>query len=82
MDLGSIYDINDIVMEGLALLLSNLSNLEEFYLDLYEIDQITAEGYLNLAEGLTELQGLKKLHLDLSAYLTNKIAIIISMKMP
>ena len=54
-------------MEGLALLLSNLSNLEEFYLDLYEIDQITAEGYLNLAEGLTELQGLKKLHLDLSA---------------
>lgn len=36
LDLGSLYDINDIVVEGLTLLLSNLTNsLQEFYLDLY-----------------------------------------------
>lgn len=41
LDLSEVYDINDIVIEGLTLLLESLEDLEEFYLDLYEVDQIT-----------------------------------------
>jgi hypothetical protein len=31
------------------MLLETLSGLNEFYLDLYEVDQITEDGYLMLA---------------------------------
>jgi hypothetical protein len=55
MDLGSVYDINDIVIEGLVMLLSNLNELTDFYLDLYEVDRITEDGYLLLAQGLSEM---------------------------
>lgn len=66
-DFGSIYDINDIVIEGMTMLLTSSVDLEEFYLDLYEVDQITEEGYLLLAEAVSGLSSLTKLHIDLSA---------------
>lgn len=55
LDMGSVYDINDIVIEGLVMLLTNLNELTDFYLDLYEVDRITEDGYLLLAQGLSEM---------------------------
>jgi hypothetical protein len=55
-------------------------SLQEFYLDLYEVDQITEEGYLLLAESVSELENLKKLHIDLSAYALFHLGIIIYLK--
>ena len=49
------------------MLLTSSVDLEEFYLDLYEVDQITEEGYLLLAEAVSGLSSLTKLHIDLSA---------------
>lgn len=56
LDLSEVYDINDIVMEGISMLLESLGSLKEFYLDLYEIDQVTEDGYLLLAEAISHLQ--------------------------
>lgn len=68
LDLSEVFDVDDLVMEALSLLLEGVEDcLEEFYLDLYEVDQITEDGYLVLAESLTTLINLKSLHLDLSA---------------
>ena len=53
--MGSVYDINDIVIEGLALLLSNLPTLRSLFLDFYEVDRVTDEGYLLLAQSIAEL---------------------------
>ena len=49
------------------MLLTSSVDLEEFYLDLYEVDQITEEGYHLLAEAVSGLNSLTKLHIDLSA---------------
>ena len=68
LDFSEVYDINDIVIEGLSMLIENLPNLKEFYLDLYEIDQVSEEGYMLLADLFNHVPNLKKLHLDLSAY--------------
>lgn len=67
LDLSEVFDVDDLVMEALSLLLEGLEDLEEFYLDLYEVDQITEDGYLVLAESLTPLTNLKSLHIDFSA---------------
>ncbi len=49
------------------MLLETLQGLTDFYLDLYEVDQISEDGYLLLAESLSHLQNLTKFHLDVSA---------------
>lgn len=41
LDFSEVYDINDFVIEGLSMLLETLVGLKIFYLDLYEVDQIT-----------------------------------------
>lgn len=41
LDFSEVYDINDFVIEGLSMLLETLVGLKDFYLDLYEVDQIT-----------------------------------------
>lgn len=69
LDLSEVVDVNDNVIEGLSMLLESLAEgLEEFYLDLYEVDQITEDGYLILAECLSSLPNLTSLHLDFCAY--------------
>lgn len=50
------------------MLVEAMPKLEDFFLDIYEIDQITEEGYLLLADCFSNLANLKKLHIDLSAY--------------
>lgn len=55
------------------MLLTSSVDLQEFYLDLYEVDQITEEGYLLLAEAISGLSSLTKLHIDLSAYTVDYI---------
>ena len=56
------------MIEGLTMLLESLTNLTYFYLDLYEIDQVSEDGYLSLAESISHLPHLQTFHLDLSAY--------------
>lgn len=67
LDLCEVPDINDLVIEGLSLLFEMLPGLTDFYLDLYEVDQITEDGYLMLAQSIGCLAQLQKLHIDLSA---------------
>lgn len=48
-DFSEIYDVNDFVLEGLGMLIESQPELRELYLDFYEIDQITENGYMVLA---------------------------------
>lgn len=41
LDFSEVYDINDFVVEGLSMLLETLNGITDFYLDLYEVDQIS-----------------------------------------
>ncbi len=41
LDFCEIHDINDYVVEGMSLLFESLPELTDFYLDLYEVDQIS-----------------------------------------
>lgn len=61
------YDINDFVIEGMTMLFESLSGLTDLYLDLYEVDQITEDGYLMLAESISSMEGLQKIYVDFSA---------------
>jgi len=67
LDFSEVFNINDIVIEGLSMLLESLTELREFYIDLYEVDQITEDGYLILGESISHLKNVTKLHIDLSA---------------
>jgi hypothetical protein len=49
LDLAEVYHINDIVIEGLCLLLTNCQSLTQLYLDFYELEQLTEDSYLLLA---------------------------------
>jgi hypothetical protein len=62
-----VYDINDFVIEGMTMLFESLSGLTDLYLDLYEVDQITEDGYLMLAESISSMEGLQKIYVDFSA---------------
>lgn len=61
------YDINDFVIEGMTMLFESLYGLTDLYLDLYEVDQITEDGYLMLAESISSMEGLQKIYVDFSA---------------
>ncbi len=49
------------------MLFESLSGLTDLYLDLYEVDQITEDGYLMLAESISSMEGLQKIYVDFSA---------------
>ncbi len=49
LELGEVYDLGDEVVEGLVMLMEDLDRLEHFYLDMYQVDQVTEQGYLLLA---------------------------------
>ena len=59
------------------MLVESMPKLEDFFLDIYEIDQITEEGYLLLADSFSNLGNLKKLHIDLSAYRLFNLVILL-----
>lgn len=61
------YDINDFVIEGMTMLFESLYGLTDLYLDLYEVDQITEDGYLMLAESISSMEDLQKIYVDFSA---------------
>jgi hypothetical protein len=62
-----VYDINDFVIEGMTMLFESLYGLTDLYLDLYEVDQITEDGYLMLAESISSMEDLQKIYVDFSA---------------
>lgn len=49
------------------MLFESLYGLTDLYLDLYEVDQITEDGYLMLAESISSMEDLQKIYVDFSA---------------